>query len=152
METLEVIWENPQACGRRCSGPMRPKLNFLAIEENAMCGTNPTHSSLREYYPHTSCYGDVLYWQEPGNGKTSFRLSENREWDGGSPFSMTMSLKVLEWPRQSPDRNKIENLWYDFKIPVHQSFSPKIDILMYEFLNLWPFRVNTGSLNPVNLA
>jgi hypothetical protein len=29
-------------------------------------------------------------------------------------------LNVLEWPRQSPDLNPIENRWYDLKIAVHQ--------------------------------
>ena len=67
--------------------------------------------------------------------ETSFSLPEIWDWDRGSPFSRTMTKhtakatlewfkgkhwNILEWPRQWPDLNQIENMWYDLKIAVHQ--------------------------------
>uniref|UniRef100_A0AAZ1XWA6 Uncharacterized protein n=1 Tax=Oreochromis aureus TaxID=47969 RepID=A0AAZ1XWA6_OREAU len=36
----QAMWGTQQTCGRRCSGQMRPKWNFLAKMQNAMCGGN----------------------------------------------------------------------------------------------------------------
>ena len=36
------------------------------------------------------------------------------------------NVKVLEWPRQSPDLNPIENLWKDLKISVHRRSSSNL--------------------------
>jgi hypothetical protein len=45
-------------------------------------------------------------------------------------------LNFLEWPSQSPDLNPIENLWYDFKIAVHQRNPSNKDLEQY-YLEEW---------------
>ena len=113
------MWETPHTYERRYSGQMRLNLNFLAIKENAMSGSNPTpHITPRTPSPQwsmvvaTSCCMDVFHRQGLGNwlelkewwmalntGKflreTCFSLPEIWDWDGGSPSSRTMTLSIL---------------------------------------------------------
>ena len=45
-------------------------------------------------------------------------------------------LNVLEWTSQSPDLNPIENLWYDFKIAVHQQNPSNLKELEFQWVDM----------------
>ena len=120
----QAMWETQQTCGRRCSSQMRPKLNFLASMQNAMCGGNPilpitlsTPSQQWNMVGVASCCGDASFqqvqgnwselrerWMEPNTGQSLKRiwcsLQKTWDWGGGSSSSRTMTLNIqpeLQW-------------------------------------------------------
>ena len=115
----QVMWETQQTSGRRYSGQMRPKLNFLALIQNAMCGGNPTlHITVNTPVKHIG--GGIMLWgcfSSAGTGtgvrarrmeqntgpflnNTCFSLQETWDWGEGLPSSRTMTLSIqpeLHW-------------------------------------------------------
>ena len=113
-------WETHQTCGRRCSGQMKPKSNFLATMQNDMFGVKATQlitlntpSPLSNMVVAASWFGPAFLqqgqgrwlklrgrWMQPNTGpfwmKTCWSLQKTWNWDGDLSSNKTMIPNIQQ--------------------------------------------------------